>query len=357
MQLTQLTDFQKDCLVKAKDHLNKIPRYENNVIRWTLMPGKVAVIVDLWKQSKLSAEAFADALMITKSLLPKFAKGKTSSNDKWPELLALLKPEEAEKLKVTKEKQKSEKVVEDAIFKVLLRDQIREIGLRTETIATEISSYPSRFVSTCLGRLERQGRLIKFKGEDKYTKWKVVDRTKTELRITELEPLILKIKTEVGSQGEIIQNGVVIRPPPPKSIDPVIPEVKTTEEPKIERIELPGKEIIEDNSVNNYVSEMSFYRNLKLEDLQGLTKEYVIIHVPLNLVSQFQYPLDKWSEIIYQVKESCPKLIPEFEQFFKSGSYLDMLRALEKAKLRMKLNSFQEVIDRFNLILDSTGMF
>ncbi len=317
---TQLTDFQKDCLVRAKDHLNKIPRNENNIIRWNLMPSRVAVIVDFWKQSKLSAEAFADALMITKTLLPKFARGRTSSNEKWPELLALLKPEEAEKNKVKKEKQKSEKVVEDAIFKILLRDQVKEIGLRTETIVAEISLYPSRFVSTVLGRLERAGRLVKFKSEDKYTKWKVVDR---------------KIEKTV-------------------SIDSVTPEVKVIEEPKIQKIELPGKEY---SFIQKTNEEKLLYRDLKLEDLDSMSKEYVIIRIPMSKVPQFSHPLDDWNEVLYDIYKTFPKLAPDFENYWKTGTFLDMLKSLERAKTRMKLNSYQEVIDRFKLILDSAKVY
>lgn len=342
MQL-EFTDFQKDCLVKAKDHLNKIPRHENNIIRWNLMPGKVAVIVDLWKQSKLSAEAFADALMITKTLLPKFARGKTSSNEKWPELLALLKPEEAEKNKVKKEKQKSEKVVEDAIFKILLRDQVKEIGLRTETIVALISSYPSRFISTVLNRLERAERLMKFKSEDKYTKWKVVEKkSKTTEEIVEID----------------IGDGIVIKSHQPKPIDSVTPEIKVIEEPKIQKIELPGKEISSDNLSPEAISWLvkRFYQNLKLEDLDNMSKEYVIIRIPMSKVPQFSHPLDDWNEVLYDLYKTFPKLAPDFEIFWKTGTFLDMLKALEKAKTRMKLNSYQEVIDRFKLILDSAGV-
>lgn len=306
------TDFQKDCLIKAKDHLNKIPRNEHQVIQWKFMPSRVAVIVDFWKQSKLSAEAFADSLMITKSLLPKFARGRTPSNEKWPELLALLKPEEAEKNKVKKEKQKSEKVVEDAIFKVLLREQIREIGLRTETISTEISSYPSRFVSTVLGRLERAGRLVKFKGEDKYTKWKVVSKTVT-------------------------------------SIDSVVPEVKIVEEPKIQKIELPGKEYALAQRMN--------FRSFELDDLDSLTKDHVTIKVPISFTRWKDFPLEDWAKVLFSVQKISPNLILDFKEFFETGTYLDMLKALEKAKTRMKLNSYQEVIDRFSLILDSVGFY
>ena len=234
MQL-EFTDFQKDCLVKAKDHLNKIPRNEHKVIQWKFMPNRVAVIVDFWKQSKLSAEAFADALMITKTLLPKFARGKTSSNEKWPELLALLKPEEAEKNKVKKEKQKSEKVVEDAIFKILLRDQVKEIGLRTETIVAEISLYPSRFVSTVLGRLERAGRLIKFKGEDKYTKWKVVEH-RGQKQCPNCKKYVNVVTVICSCEYNFDTNDF---PLCFKKLDSVIPEVKTIEEPKIQKIELP----------------------------------------------------------------------------------------------------------------------
>ena len=313
-----LTDFQKDCLVKAKDHLNKIPRQENNIVRWNLMPGKVAVIVEFWKQSKLSAEAFADSLMITKSLLPKFARGRTASNEKWPELLALLKPEEAEKNKVKKEKLKSEKVVEDAIFKILLRDQVKEIGLRTETIVAEVSSYPSRFVSTVLGRLERAGRLVKFKGEDRYTKWKVVSKDKL--------PVV-----------------------PVTSIDSVIPEVKIVKEPKIQKIELPRKQY-------GFAQRMSF-RNFELEDLDSVTKEYVTIKVPISFTKWADSPLEDWAKVLFSVQNISPNLILDLKEFFNTTTYLDMLKALEKAKIRMKLNSHQEVIDRFSLILDSVGLY
>ncbi len=349
MQLTQLTDFQKDCLVKAKDHLNKIPRHENNIIRWNLMPGKVAVIVDLWKQSKLSAEAFADALMITKTLLPKFARGKTSSNEKWPELLALLKPEEAEKNKVKKEKQKSEKVVEDAIFKILLRDQVKEIGLRTETIIALISSYPSRFISTVLNRLERAGRLIKFKGEDKYTKWKVVEKKSSEVfTIIPFSSLTPEMKSCTPiSTDDFSEKG---------NFSPscsIVPQVKVIEEPKIQKIELPGKEY---GLVQRMNDQELFFRNLKLEDLDNMSKEYVIIRIPMNKVPQFSFPLDDWNEVLYDLYKTFPKLAPDFEIFWKTGTFLDMLKALEKAKTRMKLNSYQEVIDRFKLILDSAGV-
>lgn len=338
MQLTPLTDFQKDCLVKAKDHLNKIPRNENNIIRWNLMPSRVAVIVDFWKQSKLSAEAFADALLITKTLLPKFAKGKTSSNEKWPELLALLKPEEAEKNKVKKEKQKSEKVVEDAIFKILLRDQVKEIGLRTETIVAEISLYPSRFVSTILGRLERAGRLIKFKSEDKYTKWKVVDKkTKTTEEIVEIN----------------IGDGIVIKSHQPKPIDSVIPEIKVIEEPKIQKIELPGKEYEPAGRMNDLEL---FFRNLKLEDLEAISETEAIVRIPIDKISHFSFPLVTWSDVLRNVYKISSELAPDFEKYRQTGTFLDLLKALEKAKTRMKLNSYQEVIDRFKLILNSAGV-
>lgn len=346
MQLT-FTDFQKDCLVKAKDHLNKIPRHENNIIRWNLMPGKVALIVDFWKQSKLSAEAFADALMITKSLLPKFARGRTSSNEKWPELLALLKPEEAEKNKVKKEKQKSEKVVEDAIFKILLRDQVKEIGLRTETIVAEISSYPSRFVSTVLNRLERAGRLVKFKGEDKYTKWKVVEH-KGLKQCPNCQKYVNVLTIICSCEYNFDTKKFPISLENLKSIDSVIPEVKIVEEPKIEKIELPGKEY-------GFAQRMSF-RNSGLEDLDSVTKEYVTIKVPISLTCWKDCPLEDWSEVLYSVRDISPNLIPDFKEFFKTGTYLDMLKALEQAKIRMKLNSYQEVIDRLELIIKSIGV-
>jgi hypothetical protein len=178
----------------------------------------------------------------------------------------------------------------------------------------EISSYPSRFVSTVLNRLERAGRLVKFKGEDKYTKWKVVDR-----------------KTDK-----------------PISIDSVIPEVKIVEEPKIEKIELPGKEY-------GFAQRMSF-RNFGLEDLDSVTKEYVTIKVPISFTHWKDFPLDDWSEILYSVRDISPNIIPDFKEFFKTGTYLDMLKALEQAKIRMKLNSYQEVIDRLELIIKSIGV-
>lgn len=326
----QLTDFQKDCLVRAKDHLNKIPRTETNIIRWNLMPGRVAVVVDLWKQSKLSAEALANALMITKSLLPKFAKGKTSSGEKWPELLALLKPEEAEKNKVKKEKEKSEKVVEDAIFKILLRDQVREIGLRTETIAAEIHLYPSRFVSTVLGRLEKAGRLVKFKSLDKYTSWKVVSKTETKPKTAEeIHEAEMKIVPAI-------------------SLDSVTS--------KIEKFELPEMKIADIlSAVKNHNVEKIIYRDLKLEDLEAISEQDIILRIPIERVSQFSFPLNDWAKTLSQIFKISPTLVPDFKEYFQTGTFLDMLKALEATKFRMKLNSKQEVIDHFNLILKSAA--
>jgi len=341
MQLTPLTDFQKDCLVKAKDHLNKIPRNENNIIRWNLMPSRVAVIVDLWKQSKLSAEAFADALMITKTLLPKFARGKTSSNEKWPELLALLKPEDAEKNKVKKEKQKSEKVVEDAIFKILLRDQVKEIGLRTETIVAEISLYPSRFVSTVLGRLERAGRLIKFKGEDKYTKWKVVEH-RGQKQCPNCKKYVNVVTVICSCEYNFDTKKF------PISLDSIIPQVKVIEEPKIQKIELPGKEYGISQRMND---QELFFRNLKLEDLEFIDCDYIRIKIPIKFTKWYNLPLSKWSLVIQQIENISGKLAPDFEEYFINHSYLNMMKGLEKAKIRMKLNSEQEVIDYLSSIL------
>ncbi len=41
-------------------------------------------------------------------------------------------------------------------------------------------------------------------------------------------------------------------------------------------------------------------------------------------------------------------LAPDFTEYFQTGSFLDMLKSLDKAKTQMKLNSYQEVIDHFD---------
>ena len=88
-----------------------------------------------------------------------------------------------------------------------------------------------------------------------------------------------------------------------------------------------------------------------------MSMEYVTIRIPMSKVPQFSFPLDEWRLLLIKVYNTSPNLAPDFEEYWQTRKYLDMLKALEKAKLRMKLNSYQEVIDRFNLILDSVGIY
>lgn len=171
-----LSDFQKECLRKVREYWNIIPKTESGITRWQLMPTKVALIVDIFKQSKLSAEEFTNELKLTTGLIGKFAKGKLPDGKAWPELVAALHPEKIkeDKENSSEELERKEVLVKKEILKILNRDQIKDIGLRDETITAEISSYPQRFVLTTLNRLVKEGKLESFKSKDKkYKKYRM----------------------------------------------------------------------------------------------------------------------------------------------------------------------------------------
>lgn len=195
-----LTDFQKDCIQKVKDHWNLIPKTETGVTRWKMMPAKVALIVDLFKQSKLSAEDFTKSLGLTKGLINKFVKGKLPDGKNWPDLIAAFSPEKIreEKANSPEEIAKKEILVKKEILAILNRDKIKDIGLRDETIATELSSYPKRFVVTILNRLVKDGKLESFKSEDKkYKKYRIKKANDPQFR-KEKKAEILKLLEETG---------------------------------------------------------------------------------------------------------------------------------------------------------------
>lgn len=195
-----LTDFQKDCIQKVKDHWNLIPKTETGITRWQMMPTKVALIVDLFKQSKLSAEDFTKSLGLTKGLINKFVKGKLPDGKNWPELTAAFSPEKARKEQANSPEEiaKKEILVKKEILTILNRDKIKDIGLRDETIATELSSYPKRFVVTILNRLVKDGKLESFKSEDKkYKKYRMKKANDPQFR-KEKKAEILKLLEETG---------------------------------------------------------------------------------------------------------------------------------------------------------------
>lgn len=196
-----LTDFQKECIKKVKDHWNLIPKTETGITRWQDLPNKVALIVDLFKQSKLSAEEFTKELKLTKGLINKFVKGKLPNGNNWPELKQALIPEKVkeEKENSPEEIKKKEILLKKNILEILNRDKIRDIGLRGETIKTELESlYASRFIVTILKRLIKEGKLESFLSEDgKYEKFRIKRINDPDYR-KEKKKAILKLLEDTG---------------------------------------------------------------------------------------------------------------------------------------------------------------
>lgn len=184
-----LTDFQKECIQKVRDHWNLIPKTETGITRWQMLPNKVALIVELFRQSKLTGEEFTKELKWTKGLINKFNKGKLPNGDNWPELKTALTPEKVkeEKEKSPEEMEKKEILLKKEILKSLSRDHIKDIGLRGETITTLLSTYPSRFVSVVLNRLVREGKLESFKSDDKkYKKYRIIFKKEWKEKVVKL---------------------------------------------------------------------------------------------------------------------------------------------------------------------------
>lgn len=195
-----LTDFQKDCLQKVRDHWNLIPKTETGITRWQMLPNKVALIVELFRQSKLTGEEFTKELKWTKGLINKFNKGKLPNGDNWPELKTALTPEKVkeEKEKSPEEMERKEILLKKEILKSLSRDHIKDIGLRGDTITTLLSTYPSRFVSVVLNRLVREGKLESFKSDDKkYKKYRINKSSDLTFR-KEWKEKVVELLEEIG---------------------------------------------------------------------------------------------------------------------------------------------------------------
>lgn len=195
-----LTDFQKEIIQKVKDHWNLVPKTETNITRWQLMPAKVALIVELFNQSKLSAEEFTKETGLTPGLINKFAKGKLPNGKKWDDLGPLLNPEKVKKEKETspEEIEKKEILLKKEILAILNRDKVKDIGLRAETIVAELSTYVPRFVMTTLNRLVKEGKLESFKSEDKqYRKFRFKKSSDFNFR-KEWKDQVVKLLEEIG---------------------------------------------------------------------------------------------------------------------------------------------------------------
>lgn len=195
-----LTDFQKEIIQKVKDHWNLVPKTESNITRWQLMPAKVALIVELFHQSKLSAEEFSKETGLTPGLISKFAKGKLPNGKKWIELEPLLNPEKVKKEKENspEEIEKKEVLLKKEILTILNRDKVKDIGLRAETIVAELSSYVPRFVMTTLNRLVKEGKIESFKSEDKqYKKFRYKKSSDSNFR-KEWKEQVVKLLEETG---------------------------------------------------------------------------------------------------------------------------------------------------------------
>ena len=315
------TDYQKDCISKAKDHLHLIPRIDY-VIRWKDMPGKVAAIVTLLITSKIPIVDFAEELKISSKALRNFAKGKDSSGQKWSELFELVKPNEAKKKEDKQMAEKAESVVSFKIIDLLSRDAIKNIGLRDETIKTELKSVKPRFVSTVLNKLEKQFKITRFVGDNKKVMWKLKVESVLKL-VPELLPTIV---------SSSIENQTVIDFPKPR---------KTEEEVKADSLKWAWKTILS---------------NLKPEQVAHIDEKSnkILIHVPLN-ESCFNFPYAEWRKVLAVAISTFPSWCPHLVSLYnKPIDWVDdqvLWSAVKMTQRDKKFKSEQEVVDHFAKLL------
>lgn len=307
------TDYQKDCISKAKDHLHLIPRIDH-IIRWKDMPGKVAAIVTLLITSKIPVVDFAKELKISSKALRNFAKGKDSSGQKWSELFELVKPNEAKKKEDKQMTEKAESVVSFKITDLLSRDAIKNIGLRDETIKTELKSVKPRFVSTVLNKLEKQSKITRFAGENKKVMWKL-----------KAEP-VLKLVPELPT---IVSSSIEKKPR------------KTEEEVKADSLKWAWKTILS---------------NLKPEQVAHIDEKSnkILIHAPLN-ESCFNFPYSEWRKVLAIAISTFPSWCPHLVSLYnKPLDWVDdqvLWSAVKMTQRDKKFKSEQEVVDHFAKLL------
>lgn len=314
------TNYQKDCISKAKDHLHLIPRIDH-VIRWKDMPGKVSAIVTLLITSKIPVVNFAEELKISSKALRNFTKGKDSSGQEWPELFELVKPNEARKKESKQMVEKAESVVSFKIIDLLSRDTIKNIGLRDETIKVELKSIKPRFVSTVLNKLEKQSKITKFIGDNKKVMWK--------LKVESVLRLVPELPTIVSSP---IENQTVIDFPKPR---------KTEEEVKADSLKWAWKTILS---------------NLKPEQVAYIDEKSnkILIHAPLN-ESCFNFPYSEWRKVLSVAISTFPSWCPHLVSLYNTPlDWVDdqvLWMAVKMTQQDKKFKSEQEVVDHFAKLL------
>jgi len=316
------TDFQKDCITKAKDQLHLIPRIDH-VIRWKDMPGKVAAIVFQFKASKLSINEFSGELKVSPKALSYFIKGKDHSNKPWPELLILVNPNQVKADKEKAEAQSAEATVSVKILAILNREAIKDRGLRDETIKTELRPIKPRFISSVLNKLLAKQKVERFIGESKKVMWKV--------------PV-----------GEV----AVLNP------EQVIPQIISSPEPKTTVIEFPKQSEVKESDKKEVALKEAWklvLANLQVEDITCISEEFgkVNIRVPLKS-SNVDFPYLKWRKDLTEAVNFLPKFCPHLTELRKSMLWEDDIYLLKAIRQTMgdKFKTEQSVVDHFNALLE-----
>jgi len=312
------TDFQKDCIQKAKDHLRLIPRIDH-VIRWKDMPNKVAVLVSLFKASKLSIANYVEELMISPKSFGYFTRGKGPSGESWPELFVLVKPEEFQKEKEKAMANNAENVVKSKILAILNRDSVKEIGLRDETIKTELKPTKPRFVSSVLNKLAKDSQITRFVGENKKVMWKV-------LSYSNKEKVVPEIIFAIPEKSTVIEF-------------PKVKVVKSEEEKKEDSLKWAWKLVLD---------------NLKPEQIGHISEEsnQVVIRVPLK-GSCVDFPYKEWRNILAEAAKTFPIWCPNITNLWNSPmNWVDDQCLLSAVRMDMKkFKSEQELVEHFDSLL------
>lgn len=320
MNSTDFTDFQKDCITKAKDQLHLIPRIDH-VIRWKDMPGKVAAIVCQFKASKLSINEFSGELKISPKALSYFTKGKDHVNKPWPELLILVNPNQVKANKQKAEAQSAEFTVSNKILAILNRDSVKDRGLRDETIKTELRPIKSRFISSVLNKLLTKQKVERFIGESKKVMWKV--------------PV-----------GELSQNP-----------EQVIPKIISSNEPKPTVLEFPKQSEVKTDAKEVALKEAwkLVLANLKEEDITCISQEFNVVNIRVPLKgSNVDFPYSQWRKDLFDAVFYLPKFCPHLVELRKSILWEDdfyLLKAIHQT-MGDKFKTEQSVVDHFNALLE-----
>ena len=315
------TDFQKDCIAKAKDQLHLIPRIDH-VIRWKDMPGKVAAIVFQFKASKLSFNEFAEELKISSKALSYFTKGKDHVNKPWPELLILVNPELVKTNKQKAEAQSAEFTVSNKILAILNREAVKDRGLRDETIKTELRPIKPRFISSVLNKLAAKQKVERFIGESKKVMWKI--------------PV-----------GEVTSNP-----------EQVIPQIISSNEPKPTVIEFPKQSEVKTDAKEVALKEAwkLVLANLNVVDITCISQEFNVVNIRVPLKgSCVDFTYDQWRKDLTNAVNYLPKFCPHLFNLWKDSVFwyddLYLLKAIRQT-MNDKFKTEQSVVDHFNALLE-----